>query len=122
VSVGSTGSSCIVSNQKGEVYTWGSQILGFGPAIMEMSKPMLLDPPLFSTASGQDAFVQKVFAGNTVMGALTKNGNLYTWGSNRFGGLGLNHTKDQFFPYQVYLPNSVKTVSFGPDHSLFVTG
>lgn len=82
---------------------------------------MLLDPPLFATAMKEDSYVARVFAGNTVMGALTRGGNLYTWGANRFGTLGLNHNKDQFFPYQVPLPNAVKSVSFGPDHTLFLT-
>lgn len=35
------------------------------------------------------------------MAAITTDGNLYTWGKNKWGQLGLGHTKDQYFPLQV---------------------
>uniref|UniRef100_A0AC35F095 Uncharacterized protein n=1 Tax=Panagrolaimus sp. PS1159 TaxID=55785 RepID=A0AC35F095_9BILA len=80
VSVGATGSSCIISNSDGLAYTWGAQILGFGPEVSSIPRPMLLDPPLFGSVVNGDGNVSRVF-----------------------------------------LPELVRNVSLGPDHSLFVT-
>uniref|UniRef100_A0AC34GTB1 Uncharacterized protein n=1 Tax=Panagrolaimus sp. ES5 TaxID=591445 RepID=A0AC34GTB1_9BILA len=121
VSVGATGSSCIISNSDGLVYTWGAQILGFGPEVSSVPRPMLLDPPLFGSVVNEDGNVSRVFSGCYSMGALTTGGNLFLWGVNRFGSLGLGHSDDQFFPFQVFLPEQVRNASLGPDHSLFVT-
>uniref|UniRef100_A0AC34QV76 Uncharacterized protein n=1 Tax=Panagrolaimus sp. JU765 TaxID=591449 RepID=A0AC34QV76_9BILA len=121
VSVGATGSSCILCTKDGMAYSWGAQILGFGPEVATVPRPMLLDPPLFSSASNDDGKVVKVFAGPYSMGALTSKGNFYAWGINRYGSLGLGHIDDQFFPFQVFVPGEIKTVSLGPDHSLYLT-
>lgn len=47
------------------------------------------------------------------MAAITTDGNLYTWGKNKWGQLGLGHTKDQYFPLQVssIFKNVFKTFS-----------
>uniref|UniRef100_A0A7E4V679 Williams-Beuren syndrome chromosomal region 16 protein n=1 Tax=Panagrellus redivivus TaxID=6233 RepID=A0A7E4V679_PANRE len=118
--VAATGSSCIVSNTDGLVYSWGAQILGFGPQVTSLPKPMLLDPPLFGTATNDDSTIQRVYSSCFSLGAQTVKGNFYVWGINRFGSLGLGHAEDQFFPFQVFVPGSVKSVSLGPDHSLYL--
>lgn len=120
-SVGATGSSCIVSTDDGLVYTWGGHILGFGPEVTTILRPMVMDRPLFCSSSNQDGNVIKVYAGSYSMGALTSTGNFYSWGMNRFGHLGLGHSSDQLFPFPVFVPEQVKSVSMGPDHTLFLT-
>lgn len=35
------------------------------------------------------------------LAALTNLGDLYMWGCNKFGSLGLGHSKDQYFPLKV---------------------
>lgn len=35
------------------------------------------------------------------LAAVTNSGDLYMWGCNKFGCLGLGHEKDQFFPLRV---------------------
>ncbi|WKY04105.1 hypothetical protein Q1695_005236 [Nippostrongylus brasiliensis] len=114
-SLGSTVSSCIASTQCGEVYVWGVGLLGLGPAMQKLDRPVQMDPPLFGKEK-----IEKVFAGNTSAAALTANGRLYVWGQNRYGLLGLEHGKDQYFPFQIFFPLDVKHASLGPDHSLFL--
>lgn len=101
VSVAATGSSCLLSTSEGLAYSWGAQILGFGPEVTSVNRPMLLDPPLFSSAANNDGRIKKVFAGCYSMGALTSEGNFFIWGMNRYGSLGLGHSDDQLFPFQV---------------------
>ncbi|VDK52072.1 unnamed protein product, partial [Cylicostephanus goldi] len=115
VSAGSTASSCIINTDRGEVYAWGVGLLGFGPSTQKLDRPTLMDQPLFENQK-----VDKVYAGNTSFAAINSSGRLFTWGQNRYGLLGLEHGKDQYFPYQVFFPYDVKHVSLGPDHSLFL--
>ncbi|VDO82354.1 unnamed protein product, partial [Heligmosomoides polygyrus] len=136
-----------------QVYVWGVGLLGLGPALQKVDRPVLMDPPLFGKEkasfrclmpiahSKEDNLINKllhnvlvrfiflrlhplqvakVYAGNTSAGALTSNGRLYVWGQNRYGLLGLEHGKDQYFPFQIFFPSDVNHASFGPDHSLFL--
>ncbi|ETN78513.1 hypothetical protein NECAME_10332 [Necator americanus] len=114
-SAGSTASSCVVNTECGEVYVWGVGLLGMGPATQRLDRPTLMDQPLFEKKK-----VSIVYAGNTSFGAINSSGRLFVWGQNRYGLLGLDHGKDQYFPYQVFFPYDVKHVSLGPDHSLFL--
>lgn len=59
-SIGSTTSSCVASTSCGEVYVWGVGLLGLGPALQKVDRPVLMDPPLFGKEK-----VAKVYAGNT---------------------------------------------------------
>ncbi|KAL6740431.1 hypothetical protein Aduo_013785 [Ancylostoma duodenale] len=115
VSAGTTASSCIISTDSGEVYVWGVGLLGFGPTTQKLDRPTLMDQQLFENKK-----VCKVYAGNTSFGAINHSGRLFVWGQNRYGLLGLDHGKDQYFPYQVFFPYDVKHISLGPDHSLFL--
>lgn len=91
----------LICNSDGLVFTWGSEILGLGPKIQKLDRPMQLDPPLFSNALGDGGKVEWIYAGNVTMAAVTEAGHLFTWGSNRHGSLALSHPKNQYFPYQV---------------------
>uniref|UniRef100_A0A914HG03 Uncharacterized protein n=1 Tax=Globodera rostochiensis TaxID=31243 RepID=A0A914HG03_GLORO len=116
-----TGSSCIVCNSEGEVFTWGCEVLGFGPMVTKLERPMQLDPPLFASAGHEGHSVKKVYAGSCAMGAVTDDGHMFSWGANRHGLLALSHRNHQHFPYQISFAETAKHASFGPDHSLFVT-
>ncbi|CEF65287.1 Williams-Beuren syndrome chromosomal region 16 protein [Strongyloides ratti] len=121
ISIAATGSSCIVCTEKGQVYVWGQQILGLGPRIISSIKPIQIDSVLFSPTGKKEVFVKSVFAGSTSMGARTNEGNLFTWGFNRYGELGLGKKEKQLFPYPVFLPEEVKSLDLGYDHTLFIT-
>ncbi|MFH4982895.1 hypothetical protein AB6A40_009604 [Gnathostoma spinigerum] len=116
----STGTSCIVLNKEGHVYVWGYGVLGFGPNIPSLARPSRLSSNLFANSPDEKGSVEKIFAGNTAMAAITTEGSLYTWGINRFSHLALGHSNDQFFPYQVCLSRNAVSVSLAPDHSLFL--
>ncbi|KAI6192384.1 hypothetical protein M3Y97_00331700 [Aphelenchoides bicaudatus] len=120
-SAAATNTSCIVSTEDGRVYTWGSMFLGSGPLVQESQEPLLLSPNLFSDSRGRSAKVRRVAAGICTVAAINEADNLFMWGTNRFGNLALGHDKDQFFPFQVFLPHSVEKISLGPVHSLIIT-
>ena len=48
-----------------------------------------------------DTKVVAIGAGIGQWSAITDRGDLYVWGRNRCGSLGLGHLKDQFFPIKV---------------------
>jgi hypothetical protein len=45
-------------------------------------------------------------------------GDLFTWGKNRNGCLGLGTYEDQFFPLKVSLAGRVQTAVLGVDHTI----
>jgi len=120
-SAATTTTSCIVSTKDGEVFTWGSLFLGSGPTVRETSRPIQLSPNLFADSRGRFGKVRQVRAGICTVAAINEADNLFMWGANRHGSLAVGHDKDQFFPYQVFLPNSVRKVVLGPIHSLIMT-
>lgn len=95
--------------------------LGAGPKVNESSRPLHLSSNLFSDSNGRYGRVRRVIAGISSVGAINEADNLFIWGANRYGNLALGHDKDQLFPYQVFLPFSVKKLSLGPVHSLILT-
>lgn len=48
-----------------------------------------------------DGKVVSIYGGLSQFAAVTNNGDLYIWGRNRFGSLGLGHLDNQFFPIKV---------------------
>jgi alpha-tubulin suppressor-like RCC1 family protein len=45
--------------------------------------------------------ITSVYGGLSQFAAVTNTGDLYIWGRNRFGSLGLGHLKNQYFPIKV---------------------
>lgn len=67
----------------------------------------------------------KVECGNDYTIALDKNGNLYSWGSNRYGQLGTTQANLQKYnvPTMIHLPHGSSHVidfSCGEEHSAFL--
>lgn len=52
------------------------------------------------------------------MVAINSDNDLFSWGRNKFGCLGLGHDKDQFFPYKTLVGAKVQKVKCGVDHSI----
>lgn len=117
--IASGGCFCMVLNSEGDVYVWGYGILGFGPEVKRVLQPTLLAPVLFGrNAYEKNAKVIKIFCGTSHLAALTNLGDLYMWGCNKFGSLGLGHTKDQYFPLKVNIGAQVRKVACGVDHTV----
>lgn len=60
----------------------------------------------------------KIVAGLTHMATVDDQGDLFSWGKNKYACLGLGHDKDQFFPFKVSVNAKVVDVKCGPDHML----
>ncbi|XP_031849280.2 RCC1-like G exchanging factor-like protein [Nomia melanderi] len=109
----------MVLNNVGDVYVWGFGILGLGPEAKTVSKPTQIPSILFGrNAYDENVKVVKIFCGMSQLAALTNTGDLYMWGCNKFGSLGLGHTKDQYFPLKVTVGAQVKQVACGIDHTI----
>nr|XP_031849280.1 RCC1-like G exchanging factor-like protein [Nomia melanderi] len=119
VDIASGGCFCMVLNNVGDVYVWGFGILGLGPEAKTVSKPTQIPSILFGrNAYDENVKVVKIFCGMSQLAALTNTGDLYMWGCNKFGSLGLGHTKDQYFPLKVTVGAQVKQVACGIDHTI----
>ncbi|KAJ8898248.1 hypothetical protein PR048_003608 [Dryococelus australis] len=119
VDIASGGTTCIVLNEEGKVFVWGYGILGKGPNVDRLLQPSEIPSTLF----GQNEFqlnqkVVSIHAGISHQAVITNSGDLFMWGLNRGGCLGLGHVKNQFFPLRVSISASVIKVSLGVDHSM----
>lgn len=52
------------------------------------------------------------------MAAVNDQHDLYIWGKNKFGCLGLGHNKDQYFPFKASIGAKVLKVTCGVDHTI----
>lgn len=117
--IASGGSFCMVLNDAGEVFVWGYGILGFGPEVRRAMKPTKIPSTLFGINEYDPTVrVAKIYCGISHLAIVTNKGDLYMWGRNKFGCLGLGHYKDQFFPLKVSIGAEVKKVSCGVDHTV----
>lgn len=88
--------------EDGAVFVWGFGLLGLGPKVGKSSKPIQIPRTLF----GENEFmphtkVTGLSSGLYHLAAITNLGQLYMWGRNKGGCLGLGHINDQFFPLKV---------------------
>ncbi|XP_032678691.1 RCC1-like G exchanging factor-like protein [Odontomachus brunneus] len=119
IDIAAGGCFCMVLNDAGYVYVWGYGILGFGPEVQKIPKPTQIPPTLFgNNIYNRDVKVTKISCGVNQLAALTSSGDLFMWGINKFGCLGLGHTKTQFFPLRVSVGAQVKKVVCGIDHTV----
>lgn len=121
IDVTAGGSSCAVLNEDGDMFVWGFGLLGLGPEVDYLKTPTRIPPTLF----GRNAFnpenrVISISAGLTHFAAINSDNDLFMWGRNKFGCLGLGHDKDQFFPYKAMVGAKVEKVSCGVDHTIAI--
>uniref|UniRef100_A0A336KZB7 CSON000941 protein n=1 Tax=Culicoides sonorensis TaxID=179676 RepID=A0A336KZB7_CULSO len=119
VDIATTGSACLILNDNGDVFVWGYGLLGFGPNANHVPLPKQIPATLF----GRNEFnpnnrVVAVRAGLCHMAALDEQGDLYTWGRNKYGCLGLGHDKDQFFPFKAVVNAKIVDCECGADHTM----
>ncbi|XP_055381546.1 RCC1-like G exchanging factor-like protein [Condylostylus longicornis] len=119
IDIASGGSFCMILNDEGDVFTWGYGILGFGPHVEQSSIPKQLVPVMFNRNEfNRNCKVESIYCGVFHMAAINSDNDLFMWGKNRFGCLGLGHSKDQFFPFKTTINAKVKKLSCGVDHNL----
>ncbi|XP_075998044.1 putative E3 ubiquitin-protein ligase HERC3 [Genypterus blacodes] len=109
----------VALTKDGQVYTWGqgpSGQLGLGKRRPDASSPQHLESlsgmPLVQIAAGGDQSF-----------ALSVSGNVFSWGRNNCGQLGLGDTTDRRTPTAVHSLNLKKTIaiSCGKDHTTILT-
>lgn len=100
---------------------WGYGLLGLGPNVQHTAKPKQIPPALFGRNEfNPECRVEKVASGISHLAAITNNGDLYMWGRNRHGCLGLGNKKDQHFPLRVAIGAHVMKVSCSVDHTVAI--
>jgi oligopeptide transport system substrate-binding protein len=116
IAVGRNHSMALDDN--GDVYTWGANSygqLGLGDT-KNRSVPSKVTLPKGASE------VKSIAAGGHHSMALDKAGNLYTWGANGCGQLGLGTTKNGLKPSKVTLPKGASRVNHpiaaGDSHSM----
>ncbi|XP_064209238.1 RCC1-like G exchanging factor-like protein [Anguilla rostrata] len=111
------GTQVAVLNDKGEVFVWGYGILGKGPDLSESRTPEMIPPSLFGKSEFNPAVtVTRIHCGLTHFAAITDRGELFVWGKNLRGCLGIGKRQDQHFPWRVTVPGQVVDVACGVDH------
>ncbi|CAG9816997.1 unnamed protein product [Phaedon cochleariae] len=94
-SIATAGSFCIVVNDDGNVFSWGYGLLGAGPEAQQSKVPIHIPSTLFGKNHFQvDSKVVKVKCGLYNAAAITNFGDLYMWGRNKYGCLGLGNEKN----------------------------
>jgi alpha-tubulin suppressor-like RCC1 family protein len=92
----------------GQVYVWGFGLGGFDDRLT----PTLLPSELFSGAVPNH--IKSVTAGYDHSFALTVTGQLYAWGENRSGQLGLGDTIDRPTPTLLFpFPKPIRMIAAG---------
>ncbi|XP_053130871.1 RCC1-like G exchanging factor-like protein isoform X2 [Hemicordylus capensis] len=104
-------------NEEGHVFVWGYGILGKGPKLSEAATPEMIPPVLFgSLGFSPDICVARIRCGLSQFAAITNRGELFVWGKNVRGCLGIGRMEDQYFPWRVTVPGEVVDVACGVDH------
>lgn len=111
------GTQVALLNERGEVFVWGYGILGKGPNLSESQTPELVPPTLFGRSEfNPTASVSRIRCGLNHFAAVTDQGELFVWGKNVRGCLGIGKHDDQYFPWRVTVPGQVVDVACGVDH------
>ncbi|XP_077167179.1 RCC1-like G exchanging factor-like protein [Paroedura picta] len=104
-------------NEEGHVFVWGYGILGKGPKLMETAIPEMIPPSLFGFSDlSPDIRVNRIRCGLNQFAAITNRGELFIWGKNTRGCLGIGRMEDQYFPWRVTVAGEVVDVACGVDH------
>ena len=121
-SVSAGGTVCGLVTESGLAFVWGFGMLGKGPEMEDSAYPTILPPPLFQTVEFNEVNpVKSIHCGLMHHAVVTHRGDLYMWGANDLGQLGLNsNQKAQFFPLKTSMAAAVQQISLGVDHTAVI--
>lgn len=106
-------------SEDGDIYSWGDGVngqLGLGYVVEQLT------PKKITTISEGEVKFKKISAGKEHSLALSNSGDIYVWGGNMFGQLGLNHYKPCYRPQKLQSELKFVDIDAGSYHSLAVTG
>lgn len=96
------GTQVAILNEDGEVFVWGYGILGKGPNLAESEIPEKVPAALFGKSEFNPTVkVSHIRCGLSHFAAITDRGELFVWGKNVRGCLGIGKRDDQYFPWRV---------------------
>ncbi|XP_023587698.1 X-linked retinitis pigmentosa GTPase regulator isoform X6 [Trichechus manatus latirostris] len=107
----------LVSTEEGNVYATGGNNegqLGLGDTEERNSFHLIS----FFTSQHK---IKQLSAGSNTSAALTEDGELFMWGDNSEGQIGLNNISNVCVPHQVTIGKPISWISCGYYHSAFVT-
>ncbi|XP_039264808.2 uncharacterized protein LOC120340578 [Styela clava] len=113
--IGAGADFSVALTSDGDIYVWGSNVegqLGLGSEVNEAIKPTLL-----KTINQ----VKYVACGYYHMAAVTVSGDLYTFGEDEYGKLGIRDANDNCVPSKVKLPVKVVAVACGGSHTAIIS-
>ena len=119
---------------EGRVFSCGKHTfgrLGLGEVDASINQKILACTPrkvsfTVQCEDGTDAASQvigAVYAGAAASFAISSSGNVFAWGSNRYGALGLGHNSDVFVPTTISAFDEIelRTIAVGSDHCCFLS-
>lgn len=85
-----------------EVFVWGFGILGKGPELKQSLVPQQIPMTLFGRNQfNPDVTVESIYCGINTLAAINTKKELYMWGKNQYGQLGIGSNDHQYFPFRV---------------------
>ncbi|XP_062569071.1 RCC1-like G exchanging factor-like protein [Saccostrea cucullata] len=115
------GSKCAVLTDNNEVLVWGFGSLGLGPNVQSSSTPQAIPPTLFGRNElAPEKLVVDVTCGINHFAARTNDYEMFVWGKNQKGCLGIYIAErmDQTYPFRVSVPAEILRVFCGVDHTV----
>lgn len=125
VSVAASGTHCMVIDADHRVWVWGHGLLGRGPKCDLLTRPEPIPDTLFGVYAEIEHTLAKkptrVVCGLNSSGVLLNDGNLFMWGRNKYGNLGLGErVHSSYMPLRVNIPARVYDLDCGPDQTLAI--
>eukprot|EP01125_Pyxidicula_operculata_P018804 TRINITY_DN6726_c0_g1_i2.p1 TRINITY_DN6726_c0_g1~~TRINITY_DN6726_c0_g1_i2.p1 ORF type:complete len:681 (-),score=117.31 TRINITY_DN6726_c0_g1_i2:93-2111(-) len=122
VSVACGALHCLLLDEDGRVYSFGKNTSGQLGLVKVQTRQSVSQPQLLQTLEGEKIVL--IGAGGLHSIAVSDKGNVFAWGSNKYGQLGLEECiKECQVPYQAEfkLPSSIKAVACGDYHTILLT-
>jgi hypothetical protein len=110
----------IILSQYDTIVSFGNNI--YGQLGNSGSNDVFPDNVVYDSHGRKMANVKQIACGNEHSVALLQNGDIYSWGSNDNGQLGIDKGEKSFYNYPQKIPLcDVESVSCGNFHTLFLT-
>ena len=112
----------IAVDKDGYVWTWGTN--NYGQLGIGTTGGSSLEKVQVKSPDGEGVLenIIAVAAGNSYSVALDKDGNVYTWGYNGYGGLGLGDKTTRNLPVKVESLQGIKKIEAGANSTFAIDG